>query len=375
MADTVRTLDALLALLADNTSGDISPQDLRDYVVSAHSWLGGNLLINGAFKIAARVADPTASATVTDGGYDLFDRWYCLRQGANATITRVAGTDGTQFNAKMVAGGTTNRFGLAQNVCAEASIPMRGRVIRFQCRVKTHTSDSSNMSVRCAVLEWTGTADSPVKDVVNDWTSSTYTTGNFFTSTTLTLVGTATVSAAEGTWTDLAVTGTVSSSCNNLIVLVWHQAIPANSANYIEIAKAGLYDGSQARDWMPQPDPAEELLCLPYCQVIKSDGTATAARVGVGVALSTTSCRIIYPAVVPFRIVPTITATATDWQLFGSGSTDVTANLQVAAAGSTRMCLNIQADVASGLTAGGAYTLGADTNAGRILIFDAEIGA
>jgi hypothetical protein len=35
MADTRRTLAAILALLADNTAGDISPQDLRDFVISA----------------------------------------------------------------------------------------------------------------------------------------------------------------------------------------------------------------------------------------------------------------------------------------------------------------------------------------------------
>ena len=35
MTDTVRTLSALQALLADNTSGGISPQDLRDAVISA----------------------------------------------------------------------------------------------------------------------------------------------------------------------------------------------------------------------------------------------------------------------------------------------------------------------------------------------------
>lgn len=34
MVDTVRTNAELLALLADNTSGDISPQDLRDMLVS-----------------------------------------------------------------------------------------------------------------------------------------------------------------------------------------------------------------------------------------------------------------------------------------------------------------------------------------------------
>ena len=38
MADTARSLSDLQALFADNDSGDISPQDLRDYLVSA---LGG----------------------------------------------------------------------------------------------------------------------------------------------------------------------------------------------------------------------------------------------------------------------------------------------------------------------------------------------
>lgn len=34
MSDTIRTKDELLALFADNITGDISPQDLRDFVVS-----------------------------------------------------------------------------------------------------------------------------------------------------------------------------------------------------------------------------------------------------------------------------------------------------------------------------------------------------
>ena len=34
MADTKRTLAALQTILADNTDGDISPQDIRDLLVS-----------------------------------------------------------------------------------------------------------------------------------------------------------------------------------------------------------------------------------------------------------------------------------------------------------------------------------------------------
>ena len=36
MVDTVRTLAALQTLLADNSAGDISAQDIRDFLVSAY---------------------------------------------------------------------------------------------------------------------------------------------------------------------------------------------------------------------------------------------------------------------------------------------------------------------------------------------------
>jgi hypothetical protein len=42
MTDTPRTLSAILALLADNTAGDISAQDARDLVVSITSALNGS---------------------------------------------------------------------------------------------------------------------------------------------------------------------------------------------------------------------------------------------------------------------------------------------------------------------------------------------
>lgn len=45
MVDTIRDLAALLTLLADNTTGNISPQDVRDMLVSLHS-------VRGEFFIA-----------------------------------------------------------------------------------------------------------------------------------------------------------------------------------------------------------------------------------------------------------------------------------------------------------------------------------
>ena len=41
MADTIRTRVELLTLLADNVTGDISPQDMRDVLVTVHGVYGG----------------------------------------------------------------------------------------------------------------------------------------------------------------------------------------------------------------------------------------------------------------------------------------------------------------------------------------------
>lgn len=48
MADTVRTLASALALIADNLSRNISPQDLRDVVVSTYGVYGEIYIANGS---------------------------------------------------------------------------------------------------------------------------------------------------------------------------------------------------------------------------------------------------------------------------------------------------------------------------------------
>jgi len=48
MADTIRTKAALVALLADNTSGDISPQDVRDFLVSVMGVFGSIYVKDGS---------------------------------------------------------------------------------------------------------------------------------------------------------------------------------------------------------------------------------------------------------------------------------------------------------------------------------------
>lgn len=74
MVDTVRTVSAALALLADNTTGDISPQDLRDAIVSAPAtgwaqYSDGQYTSGSPFSISANTDTvlPNNKAAVIEG--------------------------------------------------------------------------------------------------------------------------------------------------------------------------------------------------------------------------------------------------------------------------------------------------------------------
>lgn len=87
MVDTIRTSAQILNLFADNTSGDISPQDLRDFVVST-----------GVFG-AIFVSDGAASQSVssTPAKLTAFDTNSALASGVTedqANDKLVIGTNG-----------------------------------------------------------------------------------------------------------------------------------------------------------------------------------------------------------------------------------------------------------------------------------------
>ena len=58
MADVARTRAALLALLADNTAGDISPQDIRDFLVSVFGTWSAIYVADGSTPQAGVTTTP-----------------------------------------------------------------------------------------------------------------------------------------------------------------------------------------------------------------------------------------------------------------------------------------------------------------------------
>jgi hypothetical protein len=68
MADTPRSLTDLQSLLADNTTGDISPQDLRDFLVSAIGVYGSLTCFDGSTAQTSLGTTPALLTCFTTDG-------------------------------------------------------------------------------------------------------------------------------------------------------------------------------------------------------------------------------------------------------------------------------------------------------------------
>lgn len=185
------------------------------------------------------------TGTFADDTY-FHDNWYVLNQTNPITPShQTLQENGQATNVRLTqSNAAAQRFGYATILEAADSQPLRGRQLTFRPRVRI----SNSQAVRIAVLEWTGTADTVTSDVVNDWTSGAYTAGNFFLAANLTVTGVGAKTPGAATWTDMdALTVTIGSSANNLILFVWVEQTAAQNVT-LDIGKVRFVPGAYAGD-------------------------------------------------------------------------------------------------------------------------------
>lgn len=208
-----------------------------------------NLLTDGDF---ANVLTLTTAAA--DGQF-IADRWYALTQTANATVAlQTLSISGIPNNLRLTqSAGAPQRMGFAQIVPAADTYRLRSGAVTLSGKVRF----SFTAPIRYAILSWSGTADEVTRDVVLDWSSSNYTPGNFFISTTLSIVGVGAITPAAGAWTDIApMAGPVSSATTNLIVVFWTEGTVATDGT-LDAAQIQLEAGidATAYEFLPIADP------------------------------------------------------------------------------------------------------------------------
>jgi hypothetical protein len=214
-------------------------------------------LVNGD----GQVNQANAGAGIADGAYG-HDQWVALTQsGAIAVATLADQEDGlpsmiclTQSQA------SAQRFGYLQPLEASRVKRLRGKAVTLVMRL----ASSTGTAIRYALVEHTGTADALTRDIVNDWTSSSYATGNFFAaqSGNITVRAVGSMTPAANARTDATLAATLGSSFNNLYVFIWTESAQAQNAT-LAIA-ANLRRGAAAAPVIMRPYADELRLCQRY---------------------------------------------------------------------------------------------------------------
>lgn len=260
-----------------------------------------NHIINGDFRFNQRVA-----SSITDDTYG-HDRWYALTQtGAIAVSTLTDVENTTPFMARLTQSQVTaQRMGYAQIIEGKNCKHLRGQQVTFRFG-RTRLSTSAN--IRIAVLEWTGTEDSVTSDVVNDWTSATYTAGNFFIGTNLTVTNVTQQALTANTLTNgSSITVTLGSAFNNLIVFAWTEGAVAQNVTF-DLSKAQLEFGGFATPFENRSFTTELELCQRYfCKTYEqATAPATVTNNGAvgGVSTSGSSSYVTWSYPVCMRVNP-----------------------------------------------------------------------
>lgn len=211
-----------------------------------------SLAPNPFFQIDQRVNAATSRANDTYAS----DRWYVLTQSNPITVTAqqasFAGVPSSVILSQ--ANASAQRFGYATIIESKDCRHLRDQIVTFRPTVLI----SASQAVRIAVLEWTGGADVVTSDVVNSWTSSVYTAGNFFKTTTMNVVGVGVKTPSVSTITDMdPLTVTLGSNFNNLILFIWVEQVAAQNVT-LELSKVRFVPGNYAGD-IAIPNFADEL--------------------------------------------------------------------------------------------------------------------
>lgn len=268
-----------------------------DAYAASLSPLGRNMLINPAFQIDQRSAG--ASTATADDAY-CFDGWYVLTQTGTVAASQVSDPENGYTHALRLtqSQASAQRFGFAQIIEGKNCKFARGNSGTFVARVRC----SASTTIRYAILGWTGTEDAVTSDVVNSWTNATFTAGNFFNSTTLSVLGTGSLAVTSTAWTSLtALTASLGSSFTNIIVMVWTDSTQAQNVT-LDCDYAQFEAGASANSFERRNYAQELMNCLRYYQ--RHTFTAANSLVGVGAASSSTVANA-YFQFSKMRVAPT----------------------------------------------------------------------
>lgn len=342
-----------------------------DTGVSTVSAMDQQILINGGFDVWQR----STSFTASDDQFGAADRWNLLVE-ANNSWTFVQDTDvptgGKSVYSMKISNLTqNNQFAIVNIIESRDAKRYAGRSVSLSFWAKTNSTEIANL--RATVLSWNSTADSVTSDVIGTWASDG-TDPTWATNWTAEIAGSN--KALTSSWQEFKVENIAidTSGMTNMAVVIWVDDGTITVGDNVYITQVQLNAGATALSFQPQKYADELLRCQRYCVRIGDDGDVTGetgVNVAMGYAAATTVAQVQTFLPVRMRRLPTLSATAGDWQLTdGNSGIDVT-GISINSSKNSTIAPIIRATT-TGLTQFRPYSLQAD-NPTRNLIFDAEL--
>ena len=338
---------------------------------AASPYVNKNRLVNGSFNIAQRGTSFVSGAN-DDDTYNL-DRWYVLSDGNDAvdiTQTTTVPT-GAKYSIGLDVETVNKKFGIAQIIenvnCYDA---IGGNVtLSFQAKVSATTKLDN---VKCAVIAWSGTADSVTSDIISAWGAE---------GTNPTLIANATYENTPAnlnvttSWATYSVTANVdTASTTNIIVFIWSDVTDTTLGDFLYITNTQLEIGSTATPFERRLYNQELANCQRYFELL--GGRNAYEPVGIGFIFSSTVGVADYFFKQTMRTAPSLTVpTASNWTVMNNAGSGIALTSLVINDSGNQITVNgacLRFQVSSGLTAGNATGLEALSINAR-MSFSAEL--
>lgn len=322
-----------------------------------------NILLNADGRVFQRLS----GLSCTDNTYG-GDRWKALVQTGAVAFAFGTGLGGLPTYLQLTQSqASAQRMGSAQIVHpALARLEQNQEVtLTFDYRL------SSAGTVRIALLEYVGAPFFASGDFVLDWTSGTYTAGNFFVASDYNVLAVQDSTPVDGTTTTtVSVTATCGASTKSLVAFIWTEDEEAQ--NVTLRWRAQLERGGVATSFICRDPATEYLSCTRYSYVLRARNALS--QLVAGYADSTTLAK--FPILIPGgeQVVAStvVVSAAGDWAVGIQGNTRVEAT-NVAGATLTTGMVRLDVTVASGLTAGDAVVLQGDNTTNATIVIGADI--
>jgi hypothetical protein len=312
-----------------------------------------NAIINGDFAVAQRGTSFTSSAN-NDDVYTL-DRWYILSDGNDAIdVTQETTTVPTnQLTAIALDVETANKkFGIAQIIEQKNCVGLIGNTVTLSFKAKVSSTTKLD-NVKCAIVAWSGTADTVTSDIISAWGAE---------GTNPTLIANATyentpanlnVTTSYATYSVSAAVDT--SSTKNIIVFIWSDVTDTTAGDFLYITDVQLEKGSAASDFEFLPIDVSLARCQRYYEKFLAETVAGCIN-NTCMAVTTDTLGVMIKTTQRMRAIPTGNFSGTIQVGDGTANYTIT-SFNVASSQCNTYMIFFNAYVASGLTAFRWYRL------------------